>query len=533
MAVLSLVFGLELAVITVLLDGASLKQPDGLTAAVRDWGPLILRGIVGFLAFFAAFSWLQRKSRLESVWETAGNWPLRPFPALAHVVAMAVFGFLSAGLYAGLLPGFAPDLLAVGWMAAGLLGIAGGALAVLPWSVWSATFRATGYAWLYSLAAVVGALAAQQASRGLWNAAARVTFALVRVILRPFVTVIMADPVAMRIQTPHFRVIIAAECSGLEGAGLMLAFGIVFLWLFRKEFRFPQSLLLIPGGIVLLFLLNAVRIAALVLIGDAGAQQIAVGGFHSQAGWIAFNSVAFGLAISARRLSWFSTRIAAAEEPAKTRQDSTAAYLMPFLLVLAAGMLSRAMSGGFEWFYGLRFLAAAGGLWYFRRFYARLSWKFGWSAVGTATLAALLWVTPDLLGHQWGTVGMPAALAGASPPLRLIWIVIRTGTAVVTVPLTEELAFRGYLLRRLSAADFEAVSFGRIPTQIPWMALLGSSLIFGILHGGRWVTGSIAGLLYGLIYVRRGRLADSVAAHALTNAMLTGAVLWFDQWQFW
>ena len=86
----------------------------------------------------------------------------------------------------------------------------------------------------------------------------------------------MADPAAMRIQTTHFRIIIAPECSGLEGAGLMLAFGITLLWLFRDECRFPQCLVLLPGGIVLLFLLNTVRIAALVLIGDAGARQIAV-----------------------------------------------------------------------------------------------------------------------------------------------------------------------------------------------------------------------------------------------------------------
>ena len=120
--------------------------------------------------------------------------------------------------------------------------------------------------------------------------------------------VIAADPVAMFIRTQHFRVFIAPECSGLEGVGLMLAFGITLLWLFREECRFPQSLILLPAGVVLLFLLNSVRIAALVLIGNAGARQIAVGGFHSQAGWMLFNSVALGFAVAARSLPWFSTR---------------------------------------------------------------------------------------------------------------------------------------------------------------------------------------------------------------------------------
>jgi exosortase/archaeosortase family protein len=48
-----------------------------------------------------------------------------------------------------------------------------------------------------------------------------------------------------------------------------------------------------------LFLLNAVRIAALILIGNSGARQIALGGFHLQAGWIAFNGVALVFSVAA------------------------------------------------------------------------------------------------------------------------------------------------------------------------------------------------------------------------------------------
>jgi exosortase/archaeosortase family protein len=115
----------------------------------------------------------------------------------------------------------------------------------------------------------------------------------------------------MFIRTEHFRVFIAPECSGLEGAGLMLAFGVTLLWLFRQECRFPQCLILLPGGIVLLFLLNSVRIAALVLIGNAGARQIAAGGFHSQAGWIAFNLIALAFVALTMRFRVFTNEAAA------------------------------------------------------------------------------------------------------------------------------------------------------------------------------------------------------------------------------
>ena len=42
--------------------------------------------------------------------------------------------------------------------------------------------------------------------------------------------------------------------------------------------------------------------------------------------------------------------------------NPTAAYLIPLLMILGAGMISGALSGKFEWLYPLRFFAAAGGL---------------------------------------------------------------------------------------------------------------------------------------------------------------------------
>ena len=55
----------------------------------------------------------------------------------------------------------------------------------------------------------------------------------------------------------------------MEGMGLMLFFASIWLWFFRKEFRFPQALLLIPAGLVTIFFMNAVRITLLILIGNA------------------------------------------------------------------------------------------------------------------------------------------------------------------------------------------------------------------------------------------------------------------------
>jgi hypothetical protein len=47
---------------------------------------------------------------------------------------------------------------------------------------------------------------------------------------------------------------------------------------------FPPSVNFASAGTLIVFALKSARIAALILIGDAGAMQIAVHGFHSQAG---------------------------------------------------------------------------------------------------------------------------------------------------------------------------------------------------------------------------------------------------------
>ena len=96
------------------------------------------------------------------------------------------------------------------------------------------------------------------------------------------------------------------------------------------------------------------------------------------------------------------------------------------------------------------------------------------------------------------------------------------------MPLAEELAFRGYLTRRLIAAEFRDVP----PGQFGWSSLLVSSVLFGTLHG-RWVAGTLAGLLYALALYRRRELSDAVLAHATTNALIAADVLLAGAWSLW
>ena len=195
---------------------------------------------------------------------------------------------------------------------------------------------------------------------------------------------------------------------------------------------------------------------------------------------MAFNAVAIGICVLARR-------IPALVQPSRDRQEAgastnpTVPYLMPFLAILAAAMISRAMSADFEWFYALRVVAAAGALWYFRRSYRDIDLRFGWTGAAAGLVVFAIWMAFEKTTHS----AAPAALMQASSAARIAWVTVRILGAAIIVPIAEELAFRGFLLRRLQSSDFESVAW----KTFAWAPFLISSVAFGLLHGERWLAG--------------------------------------------
>jgi exosortase E/protease (VPEID-CTERM system) len=336
---------------------------------------------------------------------------------------------------------------------------------------------------------------------------------------------VVADRAKLAIGTPRFTVEILGGCSGFEGLGMVLVFGLCWLWFCRKEIRFPQAFLSLPAGLLLMWVLNAVRIVLLISIGHFGADKIALTGFHSQAGWIAFSGVTLAYAGALQHFRWFAQ---AGTRPAAT-ENRTTVFLVPFMAILAGSLLTHAASADFEWLYPLRWVSGCCAVWFFRKSYKAMDWSLSWTGPLIGVAGFVLWITLERFIHPVTSTAMPVALAGASATTRTAWISIRALAATTTVPIAEELAFRGYLLRRLMAEDFETIPLGRFT----WPALLVSSIAFGALHSSRWVAGTLAGLLYGFAAARRGKLGDAVVAHATTNAILAAYVLVFHQWQYW
>jgi exosortase E/protease (VPEID-CTERM system) len=432
-------------------------------------------------------------------------------------------------------------VMAVMFSAAGVLAIVLCLFVFVPPKAVAQLLRATGFTWLHALLVGLIALSLLQ-SFPLWNEvvwrpeidlswkpATDLTFGLVKRFLCLFLSNVVADRATMTIGNPTFRVEILPGCTGFEGTALMLVFAVSWLWFMRREFRFPQALVLIPVGMSVIWLANAVRITALILIGVAGAPGVAVDGFHSQAGWIAFNCVALSLAALSLRIPWFAQKARTEPEPNSVGHDPTIASLMPFLVILAAAMLSRAVSDGFEWFYPLRFFAAAATLWYFRTKYAELDWKFSWVSVVCGVAVFAIWLGLDRFTGSHVDNGIASGLASMPRFERIAWLVFRTAAACITVPIAEELAFRYFLIRRVITADFESLG----PRKYTLISVLISSLAFGLLHGDRWIAGTVSGLLYAAVFLRRGRIGDAVAAHATTNGLLAALVLQGGKWYLW
>ncbi|MBO0698966.1 MAG: CAAX prenyl protease-related protein, partial [Zavarzinella sp.] len=241
---------------------------------------------------------------------------------------------------------------------------------------------------------------------------------------------------------------------------------------------------------------------------------------------LGFNAVVLGLLIPAHRSGLFA-RPRPTDEVPTSGAAATVAYLAPFLVAVALQMVAEALFQDPAAFYPVRLAAVGLLLWGLWRWYDGLQTPGPVlaPAVGRAWAAAVgLGVFAVWLALVPASEGSPGP-EGVSGGPEVAWWVARVVGYVVITPVCEELAFRGYLLRRLVAADFRAVQYGRCR----WRAVIVSSVLFGVLHGP-WLPATVAGFGYAIAAIRTGRLRDAVLAHAVTNGLLVAVGLTTGNW---
>jgi exosortase E/protease (VPEID-CTERM system) len=518
----------EVVALTVYFDRSSIPSEWGLWSKLLGQSSQLARVAIAATVATLVFGSARLRAELLRCLDGADRRQRLWFPLLAHLAAFALFARVTTLVFDGGLHDSAyPGVWAIAWFGTGLIVLASWAAAAIEPKLWWALVRGGSGAITVGVAVGFVAWGLGLLTDYFWEPLAHSTFVLVHALLQLVCTDPICRPEEFVVGTPTFQVAIAPQCSGYEGIGLIWAFLAAYCWLSREGLRFPQAWLLFPLGTAIIWLANAVRIAVLVVVGTWVSRDIAVGGFHSQAGWLALNAVALGLVLVSRRARFFTKADPAGDQDAG--ENAAAPSLAPMLSIVAVTMITAAFTAGFDISYPLRVLAAAGTLYYFQRAYAGMWRTPAWQAIAVGAVTFVVWMALEPV-PPYDDAKSSLALRLSQMPAAgaIIWLAFRVIGSVITVPIAEELAFRGYLIRRLIAADVSTVRPGRFT----WLSFLISSILFGALHG-RWLAGTLAGMAYALTYYRRGELVDAIAAHATTNALIAGFVLVTGSWSLW
>jgi exosortase E/protease (VPEID-CTERM system) len=482
-----------------------------------------------FAAAVILFSWRSfRVLVIDELGSEVADGSIRAISVILHLLAMlGLIAWTEGILLTGRLQ--APGGIAWFFPAAGLL-----ALALLSWmralfpaAFWLRWLRLNPAAFVSALAVAAFARIAGTHAQLMWRPMSASTLSAVAVALRMLGRTPIVGPHLDQIGIPGFSIEVTRTCSGLEGIGLIAVFVAGYLWFCRRDLRFPTSLILLPAGMVAMWFMNVFRITALMLIG-VWSPAIAMDGFHTVAGWLLYTVTASAIVVVSQRSNLFSRFALEAGE--LTAANPAAVYLAPLLTILLIAMLTRIAGGGFEYLYALKVIGAAAVLWWYRDRLAEFPRDWSWPAVAIGGLVFVEWIVLQRNAGDAASQDLAFATSLRQMPTMVAagWLVVRVIGAVATVPVAEELAFRGYLLRKLISADFEKVDFA----QFTLLSFVVSSTLFGLMHH-QWLAGVIAGMLFAAAMHRRGRLFDAVVAHATANAMLSAYVLATGQWRLW
>jgi len=215
----------------------------------------------------------------------------------------------------------------------------------------------------------------------------------------------------------------------------------------------------------------------------------------------------------------------------RVRQDPVVARAAPFLLFIALVILASKVES--QWVVILRAPTVLLALAWFWRGYSELrspskasagDWLL---AVTTGFVVFGTWIGFD---QDWAVMSRTSGFAPvrADGSTDWVWGCARLAGFSLVVPLMEELFWRSLVQRWIGQHDFLALE----PRKAGWKALLITSVLFALEHE-RWLSGFLAGLAYGGLYMRSGNLWVPVLAHAVTNAALGLWILYTQNWQFW
>ena len=331
-------------------------------------------------------------------------------------------------------------------------------------------------------------------------------------------------------RTGQFDVVIAPSCAGSEGLALISGLLLLLVFLERRSLRLPLALALVATAAATMFIVNAARIAALLYIGDHWSAEVAVNGFHANFGLVALIVISIGFALAIRK---FAARPRAVPKTDETHAAPTTAsdphdtrLAIPLVVMIASTLVTGLTAGTFNWLYPITTLVVAATLWRLRLPGRLGDWELTLRPLAVGLAVLVMWIIlipedPDastLFAHS---------LFAAPVLLSTAWLAVRVIGSALVVPITEELAFRGFILPWLIDVFAQ-----RVPRRMASvMAVLGSSLAFGMAHS-HVLPGFLAGVAYALVYLHRRSRFDAIVAHGTTNLALCLYAMALGDWSY-
>lgn len=406
---------------------------------------------------------------------------------------------------------------ALAWSIGGLLAALGTLGVLASWAAWKEVLR--DYGVMLGMLIVVALALPELADllQPLWRFewVTDLTFRAVHLVLSALGYPVIDNPATKEIGTLEFWVAVGPQCSGVEGFALITVFWALYLALFRQSLAFPQVFLLWPIGILISWCFNVLRISALLVLGIEVSPELAIGGFHSHAGWLSFTILSVALILISQAIPFFrrtgSTQRSRSLPP--FFRDPVVAEILPFAVFMFSALLASTFTESPGVVYPMRLALMAGVLALFWPVIRALPWRLDPLAAGLGLVIGALWVLTAPAADG------PVAHGGLTGVALLGWVLTRTIGTSLMVPLIEELFFRGYLLRRIG---------GDGPPWRLWLAVAVSAALFAALHD-RWIAAALAGVVFGALVVRSRNLTDAILSHALANvtialwAIATGA----------
>ena len=328
--------------------------------------------------------------------------------------------------------------------------------------------------------------------------------------------------------TNKFKVEIWPACSGYEGMTLAIVLLFAYCLYYKKILRLSRALLILPIAAVAMFILNSIRIAILIAIGHFYSPDVALNGFHAVGGWINLLLV-LGLSLYALEAAPFFKINNFSDDIFKKNNvlvDGTI-FLIPLTLLILASLLTKSISSSFNWLYPIPIIISSLSIYFFRKKLLCFLEPPSISSIGIGIFVFLLWIylIPfDKIQSEKFIDELSFSNMGFS----LIWLLLRALGSAIIVPISEELAFRGYIQPYLQIR----LNNSLFSTSSKYLALIITSILFGILHSDVYPA-ILAGLFFGLSYIRRNKLVDAITSHIITNSLLAAYILYFGYWSYW